>query len=396
MSELDTKINNFLSRSTSYSEFFGLLGEYVDGVLKERDDKTKANTDLAEQNSELFLENEELKEKITEQEKLLNEIKNPLPDKRIIIDKPRKTGIIILDKEDIPDRNECYSADEVAKFFLFKTKNASYYFSKGVFRIDDDFLAIGSSVNDYFVKHNPNLEVFYRVSDLKETNYYSIQLKKGYDDILHKNECIRYKRLVRYVYFTHSALERLELELDEETLSYQRFLKYTRKQKEQNQQECKEVENKEPEQSFLKIAKDIPSYTIGTFAERYLLNKKKLKLYLKDMLKMKSNECFPAGFTLPKNFVREFEKTVNPSNEPFYPGNAFESDENLKSLARYIQRTKRFFACPYFETCYVLQSDVLTFNLKFKDAMERKVWEGNEIIRKEKQQKQPQLSQNYE
>lgn len=397
MSELDTKINNFLSRSTSCSEFFGLLGEYVDEVLKERDDKTKANTELAEQNKDLFLECQRLEEKIKELE--TRAIKSPvLATQNKVVEKTIElnveTGIVQLDKDEI-DADAQYTTTSFGEIFLVSARVMYDYLT---FRVSEDFLQKyakrkenitfhnyyynikGQLGIDELKKHNPNMEVFYRVSHLNLTTHQKEKLIVRTFDT--NSVFVLSFSNVRYI--KHSLVLKLGLQFKVGTSSYKRFQKYKNKKTTEIKSEQLSLLNIEPKLEETTILdKDVPSYTIGAFCEKYILNKKKLKLYLKDMLKMKLNECFPAGFTLPKNFVREFEKTVNPNNDHFYPITAFIKDDNMTEFVKYVRNIKRYFQCDYFIIGYVMQSEVSKFNLKFEPSTyHKKVYE--EIENKQK------------
>ncbi len=367
-------LQELLLKSKSFKEFFESVGEYFDKWSSEYNRIIAADKEIGRQNSVLFIKNKKNEEKIVELENLLKERTAFKSEEKPIV-KGNEARIIQLDKEDIPDRNERYTAAETARFFLIQTQNASYYFSKGVFQIDEDFLAVGASVADYFVKHNPNLEVFYRISDIKETgNYCGIQLKKGYTDFLLKNECVRYRRLVRYTYITHSALLRLGLELEEETPSYERFLKYTKKTS-----VVKHNQNPSPEIKTEITTETEKTYTISEFAEKFFLDKKVVKKHLKALLGLSPASCFPAGFTVPKDFVKDFIRLTNPQREPFYPIDAFSNNINLKQLESFCYAIGRYFVLNQRKFFYVLQSDVKTYDLSFITGTYHKhVWEMNE------------------
>lgn len=384
MGELDTKINNFLSRSTSYSEFFGLLGEYVDGVLKERDDTTKANIGLAEQNKDLFLECQRLEEKIEELETRV--IKSPvLATQNKVVEKTIEpsvqTGIVQLDEYEINGDSE-YTTTAFGEFFLVSARAIYDYLT---FRASGDILQkYAKKENDatyrtyhYTVKgqlgieelkkYNPNMEVFYRISHLNLTNH---QKEKVILSSAETNEIFTLCfSNIRYI--KHSLVLRLGLHFKVGTSSYKRFQRYKNKKpivienraekENKTEKEIRTVSLTEKEHRTFNIILD-RDYSIQDFSLVFSVNKKVLKTILKKYLGMKNNQCFTAGFVIPKSFVKEFVLKVIPLNEPFYPPVVFEPGDNLVNFENYVNAKGRFLGGWF----YVGHHEIKEFNLKFK------------------------------
>lgn len=389
MIELDTKINNFLSRSTSFSEFFGLLGEYVDGVLKERDDKTKANTELAEQNKDLFIECQKLEDKIEALEKQVKEKQSVKLEKTDLIkeqtqeETAKKQQIInntVLFDEINPLKN--YSIKELTGIFFVSDECIKKAFRNSLLIKSVPFGSIGikyevngKDVIDFIKNYIPSFEPFYRVSHLIEKNVTGSSYERYgiTDKIIKSGGVFQFFEMSVFHYVTHSCVVKNGLVFKKGSPSYKRFQKYSKKTdilKEcindaVNSEECISGGRKR----FKKILENRLNkpFTICDFADMFGIDKKLLKLHLKELLGIKNNESFPENYTLPLNFVFDFVKKTNPDFEIQFPTFCFEQDENFAKFTGFVIDNDRFYLMKNSPYYYVLFNDIEKFNLKFKD-----------------------------
>lgn len=389
---MDTKqiITNFLNDQKSFKDFFSSIGEYVDERLTSCKAVHDANLSLAEQNKDLFIECQRLEEKLKELE--TQAVKSPVftAQNKVAektIEPHVETGIVQLDEYEINGDSE-YTTTAFGEFFLVSARAIYDYLT---FRASGDILQkYAKKENDatyrtyhYTVKgqlgieelkkYNPNMEVFYRISHLNLTNH---QKEKVILSSAETNEIFTLCfSNIRYI--KHSLVLRLGLHFKVGTSSYKRFQRYKNKKptvienrtaienraekENKTEKEIRTVSLTEKEHRTFNIILD-RDYSIQDFSLVFSVNKKVLKTILKKYLGMKNNQCFPAGFVIPKSFVKEFVLKVIPLNEPFYPPVVFESDDNLVNFENYVNSKGRFLGGWF----YVGHHEIKEFNLKFK------------------------------
>ena len=397
---MDTKqiITNFLNDQKSFKDFFSYIGEYIDGrfssckavhdanvsladgVFKERDDKTKANTELAEQNKDLFLECQRLEEKIEELE--TRAIKSSvLSTQNKVIEKTIEpnveTGIVQLDKDEI-DPNKTYTTNTLGRFFLLSAKPIYDYitfkitesdFNRYVEKQENNILVSGFMYRisgqiaiDMLKAVNPNMEVFYRVSHLNLTEHERRKIIVKYAG----SKEVFSTAINDLKYIKHSLVLKLGLRFKVGSSSHKRFQKYKNKKPTiiENRTAIEnraEKENKiEAERVSLNDFTD-RVWSLDEFAASFGFSKKLLKNIIKDFLGMKHNQSFNAGFVIPKSFLKEFVKLL-PINEPYYPPIVFELDDTMIKFTKYITEKKRHLGI----ITFVHHNEVKKFNLKFK------------------------------
>lgn len=388
---MDTKqiITNFLNDQKSFKDFFSCIGEYIDGRFSSCKAVHDANVSLAEQNKDLFLECQRLEEKIEALEKQIKEKQSVKLEKTDSIKeqtqeettkKQQTINNTVLFDEINPLKN--YSIRELTEIFFVSDECIKKAFRKFLLTKSIQFGSIGikyeingQHVIDYVKNYIPSFEPFYRVSHLLDKSVVGGSYERYgiTSEIIKSGGVFQFFEMSVYYYITHSCVVKNGLVFKKGSPSYKRFQKYSKKTdilKEcindaVNSEECISDGRKR----FKKILENRLNkpFTICDFANMFGIDKKLLKLHLKELSGIKNNESFPENYTLPLNFVFDFVKKTNPDFEVQFPTFCFEQDENFAKFTGFVIDNNRFYLMknnPYY---YVLFNDIEKFNLKFKD-----------------------------
>ena len=386
---MDTKqiITNFLNDQKSFKDFFSSIGEYIDERLTSCKAVHDANLSLAEQNKDLFLECQKLEDKIKEledkaKEKPVVESKKTEAIKEQTKEEsaPQTSNNTVLFDEINPLKS--YSIRELTEIFFVSDECIKKAFRKFLLTKSIPFGSIGikyeisgQHVIDYVKSYIPSFEPFYRVSHLLDKSVVGGSYERYgiTNEIIKSGGVFQFFEMSVYYYITHSCVVKNGLVFKKGSPSYKRFQKYSKKtdvleeciDDAINSEECISDGRKR----FKKILENRLNkpFTICDFADMFAIDKKLLKLHLKEFLGIKNNESFPENYTLPIKFVIDFVKKTNPDFEVQFPAFSFEQDENFAKFSGFVIDHDRFYLMknnPYY---YVLFSDIEKFNLKFKD-----------------------------